>query len=36
VDGKMHLNALPKGLIILNVLSGAGGQGTYFNPEFRK
>ena len=32
--GKMHLNALPKGFDYLNVLSGAGGQGTYFNPEF--
>lgn len=32
--GKMHLNALPKGFDYLNVLSAAGGQGTYFNPEF--
>lgn len=32
--GKMHLNALPRGFDYLNVLSSAGGQGTYFNPEF--
>lgn len=32
--GKMHLNALPKGFDYLNVLAGAGGQGTYFNPDF--
>jgi arylsulfatase A-like enzyme len=32
--GKMHLNILPNGFDYLNVLSGNGGQGTYFNPEF--
>jgi arylsulfatase A-like enzyme len=32
--GKMHLNALSKGFDYLNVLAGAGGQGTYFNPDF--
>ncbi|MBX2921462.1 MAG: sulfatase [Chitinophagaceae bacterium] len=32
--GKMHLHALPKGFDYLNVLAGAGGQGTYFNPDF--
>ncbi|PVD51967.1 sulfatase [Terrimonas sp.] len=32
--GKMHLHALPRGFDYLNVLAGAGGQGTYFNPDF--
>ena len=32
--GKLHLNALPNGFNYLNVLAGAGGQGTYFNPDF--
>lgn len=32
--GKMHLHALPKGFDYLNVLASAGGQGTYYNPEF--
>lgn len=32
--GKMHLNALPNGFDYLNVLSGVGGQGSYYNPEF--
>src|SRR5262245_58863735 len=33
--GKWHLRSDPTGFLYWAILSGAGGQGTYYNPEFK-
>src|SRR4051812_13404740 len=33
--GKWHLKSDPTGFHYWEILSGAGGQGTYYNPEFK-